>query len=127
MSYMAIKHLHLAAVALGILLLLLRGFWLSTGSGMLAKKWPLIVTHLNYGVLFLAGLALAFSLSGRLGDHPWLIAKVVGFVVLVILGARILPRMKTTGAKLAVWAIAVLLFIYIVAVALTKQPLPWAG
>lgn len=125
MSYMALKHLHLLAVGIGFALLLLRGFWMSTGSTLLTRKWVRIVTHINYAVLFLAGIALSVTLGFRPGDHPWLVAKIVGLIVLIVLGASVIPRLPGRGAKFAAWGVAMLLFVYIVAVALTKNAQPW--
>ena len=125
MSYMAIKHLHLVAVGIALFLLLLRGFWMMTDSVMLKRKWMRIVTHINYALLLAAGLWLSFMLGLKPGANPWLIVKIIGFVVLVLLGASIIPRMPTTASKFALWGVAIFLFIYIVAVALTKNAAPW--
>ena len=125
MSYVALKHLHLVAVGIGLFLLLLRGFWMTTGSAMLKQKWMRIVTHINYAVLLVAGLGLSFTLGLKPGDNPWLMTKIIGFIVLVLLGASVIPRMPTTSSKFAAWGIALILFIYIVAVALTKNVAPW--
>ncbi len=125
MSYMAIKHLHLVAVGVALFLLLLRGFWMTTDSVMLKRKWMRIVTHINYAVLLVAGLWLSFTLGLKPGANPWLVVKIIGFIVLVLLGASLIPRMPTITSKFALWGVAILLFIYIVAVALTKNVAPW--
>ena len=125
MSYMALKHLHLVAVGIGLFLLLLRGFWMTTDSAMLKRKWMRIVTHINYAALLVAGLWLSFRLGLKPGENPWLMTKIIGFIVLVLLGASVIPHMPTTSSKFAAWGIALILFIYIVAVALTKNVAPW--
>lgn len=125
MSYMALKHIHLVAVGIGLALLLLRGFWMTTGSTLPKRKWVRVLTHLNYAVLFIAGLVLSITLGFKPGDHPWLVVKIVGLIVLVVLGASVIPRLRGGAAKFSTWIVALLLFAYIVAVAFTKSPQPW--
>src|SRR5690606_5810995 len=95
------------------------------GSALTTRRWMRIVTHLNYAVLFIAGIALSLKLGFKPGDHPWLVVKIVGLIVLIVLGASVIPRVRGIGAKLTTWIIALLLFGYLVAVALTKNAQPW--
>ena len=125
MSYMALKHIHLVAVGIGFALLLLRGFLMTTGSMLHKRRWMRIFTHLNYAVLFLAGIALSLKVGFKPGDLPWLVVKIAGLIVLIVLGASILPRLRGSSAKFTTWLIAILLFLYLVAVALTKNAQPW--
>lgn len=125
MSYMAIKHIHLVAVGIGFALLLMRGFLMTTGSTLDKRRWMRIVIHFNYAVLFLAGIALSFKAGLKPGDHPWLMIKIGGLIVLLVLGASVLSRVRSSSARFATWLLGVLLFLYLVSVALTKNPQPW--
>lgn len=127
MSYMALKHLHLVTVGIGLLLLLLRGFWIATGSAMLQRRWVRIVPHINYLVLIVAGVWLALMLRLNPAQQPWLMAKIIGLIVLIILGASIIPRVRGLATRLVLWAVALGLFGYILGVTLTRNPMPWAG
>src|SRR5690606_27907503 len=97
MSYMAIKHIHLVAVGIGFALLLMRGFLMTTGSTLDKRRWMRIVMHFNYAVLFLAGIALSFKAGLKPGDHPWLMIKIGGLIVLLVLGASVLSRVRSSS------------------------------
>ena len=53
----------------------------------------------------------------------WLTAKVTGLVVYVVLGTIALKRGRTLRVRVAAWIAAQLVFLYIVSVAITKDPL----
>jgi len=52
----------------------------------------------------------------------WLTAKVTGLVVYVVLGTIALKRGRTLRVRVAAWIAAQLVFLYIVSVAITKDP-----
>jgi uncharacterized membrane protein SirB2 len=56
---------------------------------------------------------------------PWLTAKVLALVVYILLGSVALKRGKSLAIRATAYVAALLVFGYIVAVALTKNPLPW--
>ncbi|MGQ0544850.1 MAG: SirB2 family protein [Betaproteobacteria bacterium] len=56
--------------------------------------------------------------------HGWLTAKVLGLVAYIVLGMLALRRGKTPAVRIASFAGALLVAAYVVAVALTKYPLP---
>ena len=58
--------------------------------------------------------------------HGWLTAKVVGLLFYIGLGTVALKRGRTRRARIAAWLAAQAVFFYIVAVALTRNPLPWS-
>ena len=58
------------------------------------------------------------------GSQPWLAAKLCALVAYIVLGTIALKRGKTPAVRGAAFALAVLVFGYIVAVAVTKQAWP---
>jgi uncharacterized membrane protein SirB2 len=72
-------------------------------------------------------LASAIALATMLRQYPfasgWLTAKVTGLVVYVVLGTIALKRGRTLRVRVAAWIAAQLVFLYIVSVAITKDPL----
>lgn len=76
-------------------------------------------------------LASAIVLAVMLQQYPfaqgWLTAKVIGLMVYIGLGTIALRRGKTRCARIAAWLAAQAVFFYIVAVALTRNPLPFGG
>lgn len=125
--YFAIKHLHVTAVALSFALFLLRGFWMLGESAQLQRRWVRIVPHVVDTVLLGAGLWLAFMLRQLPDVSDWLAAKLIALVVYIGLGTIALKRGRTRTQRTAAWLAALTVFGYIVAVALTKNPMPWTN
>jgi uncharacterized membrane protein SirB2 len=120
-----LKHLHVTTVFLSFGLFVLRGIWMATESPQLARGWVKIVPHVNDTIL----LGSAIGLTVALGQYPfidgWLTAKVCALAVYIGLGAVALKRGKTKRIRIAAWIAALLTFIYIVAVAVRHDALPY--
>ena len=125
MDYTALKTLHLATIAVTLALFVLRGAWMMADSPRLQARWVRIVPHLNDTLL----LASGFGLAIMLGQYPlvdgWLTAKLVALIAYIVLGTVALKRGKTRRTRIAAWIAALLVFGYIVAVAVTHDPLPF--
>jgi uncharacterized membrane protein SirB2 len=124
MSYLAIKHLHITFAALSGILFLTRGIWVLRASAMLQQRWVRIVPHVVDTLL----LASALTMVVWSGQYPfvqnWLTAKVVALVAYIALGTMALKRGKTREARIAAFIGALVVFGYIVTVAVTRQPMP---
>ena len=123
-TYLALKYTHLAAVVISGSLFLLRGTWMMAGSAALRQRWVRITPHVVDTVLLVSALALAVTLGFKPGDHPWIQAKLAGLVVYIVLGLFALRLGKTRAVRIAAFSGAVLVFAYMVGVALTKNPMP---
>lgn len=123
--YLALKHLHVACVALSGLGFCLRSLWMLAGSPLLQARWVKVAPHMVDTVLLGSALAMVF-LSGQ---YPfvqgWLTAKVLGLVAYIGFGTMALKRARSKGSRIAFLILALATFAYIVSVALTKNPLPW--
>lgn len=120
--YLALKHLHLTFVALSLLAFFVRGIWLFMNSSMLSKKWVKILPHIISTILLVSGIVLAVHLSMSPGSQPWLMAKIIGLVVYIGLGVAAFKVSNSTARKL-LWVSALIVFAYIVSVAISKSPL----
>ena len=123
MSYILLKHLHLTCVALTFILFSLRGFWMLSESALLQKKWVKITPHIIDTLLLGSAISLAITLQTSPFEHTWLLAKIVGLLVYIVLGTVALKRGKTKPIRMTAFVLALLTFGYIVKVALTKSPL----
>lgn len=123
MPYIALKHLHVTFVALSGLLFLVRGIWMLRGSPRLQQRWARIVPHLVDTLLLASAIGLAAWSHQYPGQMPWLTAKVVALVAYIVLGTIALKRGRTEGVRTAAFVGALACFAYIVAVAVTKNPL----
>lgn len=125
MDYSLLKHFHLATIAITLTLFVLRGAWMMADSPRLQARWVRIVPHVNDTLL----LASGFGLAIMLGQYPlvngWLTAKLFALIVYIVLGTVALKRGRTKGTRIAAWGAALVVFAYIVAVAIAHDPLPF--
>ncbi|MGE5318815.1 MAG: SirB2 family protein [Hyphomicrobiaceae bacterium] len=125
MAYSLLKPFHLATVAITLTLFLLRGIWMMADSPRLRARWVRVVPHVNDTLL----LASGFSLAILLGQYPlvnsWLTAKLVALILYIVLGTYALKRGRTRRTRIAAWFSALLVFGYMVAVAIAHDPLPF--
>ncbi len=118
-----IKTIHVATASISIVGFMLRGYWMMLGSPKLTQRWVKTVPHIVDTML----LATAIVLAVRLQQYPfvdaWLTAKVIGLLVYIGLGFVALHFGKTIRLRTMTWLAAIVVYIYIVAVAITRNPL----
>lgn len=120
-----LKLVHVGAAFLSYVLFFVRGIWMMMGSPLLRQRWVRIVPHVNDTLLLAAAIWLAILIHQYPGVHGWLTAKVAGLLVYIALGMFALRFGRTGPVRVAAWLAAQVVFVYIVAVALTRNPLPW--
>jgi uncharacterized membrane protein SirB2 len=146
MLYMAIKHLHVACVVLSITGFCLRGVLVwknavsvqanvseanvkqrsggrSQKSALVGRRWLRILPHINDSILLAAALMLTVLIEQYPFVDAWLTAKVLGLIAYILLGVLALRAGCRPRLRVAAGFAAVLVFIWIVSVAITKQPL----
>jgi uncharacterized membrane protein SirB2 len=124
MNFTLLKIIHVTTAAVSYALFFVRGIWMINGSPHLSERWARIVPHVNDTLLLAAAIWMTILIDQYPGTHAWLTAKVAGLLVYIGLGTVALKRGKTQGVRIAAWLAAQAVFIYIVAVALTRNPLP---
>jgi uncharacterized membrane protein SirB2 len=122
-AYLALKYLHVACVVLSYALFLVRGVWTMRSSPLLVQRWVRIVPHVVDTVLLASAIALAILIRQYPFAAPWLTAKVIGLVIYIGLGVIALKRGRARRVRVVAWFAAQLVFFYIVAVAINKNPL----
>lgn len=125
MSYELIKQVHILSVAVSFTLFFLRGYWVIRGAAVMQQHWVRIVPHVVDTVLLTSAIWLAVSLSASPLDHSWLMAKIIALLAYIVLGSIAIKRGRTRQIRAIAWVAALMTFLYIVAVALTKTPQPW--
>lgn len=124
--YLALKHIHLTFAVLSLLAFFVRGIWLFTNSGMLGKKWVKILPHIVSTFLLASGIILAVHLSMSPGSQPWLMAKIAGLIAYIGLGVAAF-KVSNPVARKVCWVSALVVFAYIVSVAISRNPLGFFG
>jgi len=122
MIYLYMKHLHVTAAVVSIVLFIIRSYWSVKGSPLLKTGFARIAPHIIDTILLLAGIYLASVLGWH---QPWLVAKIVGLVLYIAVGTFAIKRGKTPQVRATAAIAAVVIFIYIMGVAITKQPMSW--
>jgi uncharacterized membrane protein SirB2 len=126
MDIAALKMIHVTTAAVSYALFFVRGIWMINGSPRLNERWVRIVPHVNDTLLLAAAIWMTILIHQYPGTHAWLTAKLVALMVYIGLGTVALKRGKTQRVRIAAWLAAQAVFLYIVAVALTRNPLPWS-
>lgn len=123
MDYLLLKHFHMTCAALSGSFFFIRGQWMLASSPMLQRRWVKTVPHIVDSLLLASAIGLAIWSHQYPGQMPWLTAKVVALVAYILLGAVALNYGKTKALRAAAYVAALATFGYIVAVAVTKNPL----
>lgn len=125
MDYFAVKHIHVTAVVISFSGFILRGSWMLRSSPLLQARLTRVLPHVVDTLLLASAIWLVVTLQQYPLVNGWLTAKVLGLIVYILLGTIALRRGQTQRIRLIAWICALLVFAYIVLVALTKDP--WLG
>lgn len=124
MNYLLIKHLHVTAAGLSILFFVIRAYWSVTENPLLQKKFVKIAPHIIDTVLLVAAIMLAMLL-GPAASQPWVLTKIILLIAYVGVGTIAIKRGRTPRSRAIAAVVAVLIFIYIVGVAIKHHPASW--
>lgn len=123
--YWPLKYTHIALAILSLSGFLLRGFWMLQGSALLDHRVSRTVPHVVDTLFLLSGIGLVLLLSLPVMQSPWLLAKLAGLVVYVVLGSIALRRGPTLAVRQVAFVGALSAFAYIVGAAVSKSPASW--
>jgi uncharacterized membrane protein SirB2 len=120
-DYLAIKHLHITCAALSGSFFLLRGIWMLRESPTLTQRWVKTLPHIIDTVLLGSALAMVFWSHQYPFVQTWLTAKVLALIAYIVLGTIALKRGKSKAIRVCAFVAALMVFAYIVMVAVTRQ------
>lgn len=119
-----IKTIHITTVFLSILLFVSRGFWIYILNKQQLARWMKIVPHVNDTVLLVTGITLTIQVQQYPLVDSWLTVKLICLLIYIFLGMVAMKWRASTKTGLFSWIAAILVFIYMITVALKKNPLP---
>jgi uncharacterized membrane protein SirB2 len=125
MDYATLLSLHKLTIFLSLALFVLRGVWRMMDSPMMSKGWVRIVPHANDALLLAAAIGMLIVAGLNPLNHDWLMAKIIALFVYIGLGTVALKRGETRQQRTLAFVGALAVFGYIVAVAVTKQVVPF--
>jgi uncharacterized membrane protein SirB2 len=123
MDYLLLKHFHMTCAALSGTFFFVRGQWMLASSPMLQRRWVKTVPHIVDSLLLASAIGLAMWSHQYPGQMPWLTAKLCALVAYILLGAVALKYGRTKSIRVLAYLAALATFGYIVAAAVTKNPL----
>lgn len=121
-GYGWVKLLHLSSAVMSFVLFFVRGLWMLQASQRLQQKWLRIVPHVIDTVLLASAITLVIMSRQYPGYEGWLSAKVIALFIYIGLGSLALKYGRNRRIRGLAWVAAMLVFAYIVTVALTRQP-----
>ena len=122
MDYGLIKSVHQSAVALSVAGFFARGAASLAGAGWVRGRLARTLPHVVDSVLLASALGLAWMLRLTPASAPWLLAKIVGLLAYIALGAIALRPGRPVAVRATTWVAALVVFTWIVSVALLKDP-----
>jgi uncharacterized membrane protein SirB2 len=120
---LALKIVHVSCVTASFSLFFLRGYWLLRGSPVMRQRWVKIAPHTVDSLLLASAIALAWQLGYSPANAPWLAAKICALLLYIGLGMLAFRFGQTWRTRFVAWLCAQAVFFYIVAVAITHNPL----
>jgi uncharacterized membrane protein SirB2 len=124
-SYLpTIKLVHITTVILTGSLFLQRFVWMQQGTLRQRGRWILTLPHINDTLLLISGLTMASLIGQYPLQTPWLTTKLFTLIAYILFGSYALKR--GTSLRIRCWSgyAAIVCYLYMVSVALTRSPLP---
>lgn len=119
--YMMLKHLHTTALAVSVLLFILRFIWLLIGSGQLQKKWVKILPHVVDTLLLGTAIGLCIVISQYPLQAVWLTGKLAGVIAYIVCGFWTLKWAKTVPIRCLAFGLALFCLAITAHIAVSKQ------
>ena len=117
-----LKLVHVSCVILSFSGFFVRGLWVLLDSHMLQKQWVKILPHIVDSMLLASAVLMLMALHLSVFEHNWLIAKILALLIYIALGMLALNPGRSKVVRGMSWVAGLMVFLYIVSVALTKSP-----
>ena len=127
MDYTSVKYVHVICVALSYAGFVARGLLMIRAAPLLEARLVRVAPHVVDTVLLASAIALAVMSRQYPFVESWLTAKVLALILYIGIGTVALRRGRTLRVRIGAWIAAQIVFLYMVAVAVTRSAAPWAG
>jgi len=124
--YLIVKSLHIASVLISFILFIGRSYCLLNYPALLKNKLIKRLPHIIDSILFFSAitmLVLSAQYPGK--DNPWITAKLIAMVFYILVGLHLFRKAASRRSIYYSFIIAVLIFLYIVQTAITKNVIPF--
>lgn len=120
-----VKTIHVTCVALSFAGFFIRGIWMLKDSPLLQQRWVRISPQVVDTVLLVSAIVLAVQLRFSPMEQPWLMAKIIALLAYIGVGLVAMRFGRSKRTRLVAWALGMVIFLYIVSVALNKSAMGW--
>ncbi|EPJ45747.1 MAG: hypothetical protein OFPII_23950 [Osedax symbiont Rs1] len=124
--YIAVKHLHLTLMLCSVVFLIVRVVAATANAQFLKRRWIKIAPHVLDTFLLLSAIALMVIIQQYPITNHWLSAKLLALLGYIIFGTLALKGQKSALTRLLYLAVSLSLVGYMMSIAITKSPFPWA-
>ncbi|MCK5336895.1 MAG: SirB2 family protein [Gammaproteobacteria bacterium] len=123
--YLLFKTIHIATVTLSISFFITRTYWLLNNPQMLKHKLIKRLPHVIDSLLLFSAFAMLYIAELVPGsNNPWITAKLIGLILYIFTGLYLFRIAKRKIQIYSTLCIAILIYIYIIQTALTKNIIP---
>ena len=120
-----LKTIHVTCAVLSFAGFFIRGIWMLRDSALLQQRWVKISPQVVDTVLLVSAIMLAVQLRLSPMAQPWLMAKIIALLAYISVGLVALRFGRSKRVRLFAWLLGLLIFLYIVSVALSKSVTGW--
>ncbi len=119
------KEIHILCVLVTFVGFIGRGILIMRRSPVMSQRWLKIVPHVNDTLLLATAIYLAVQLNIAPWDTLWLGVKLVLVLLYIGLGMVVMRPRFSFKTRITLWVVGLVVFAYIVSIALTKSVTPW--
>ncbi len=123
-AFVFLKYVHVTCVGASLGGFLLRAFWAFRHDPRLRHRITRVLPHLVDTGLLLSALAMLYILKLNPFAVPWLGAKIYALLAYILLGAIALKYAPGRRSQVTAFVLAIASYSYMLAVAISKSPLP---
>ncbi|VAX14416.1 hypothetical protein MNBD_GAMMA24-2255 [hydrothermal vent metagenome] len=120
--YSLIKLIHISTVSFTGFYFIIRGLSQFNHYQWYRKRWARRISQYNDTVLLLSGISMALLIEQYPFVNSWLTAKFFLLLVYILLGMLSFYWLHNKNQKMIAWSLALLVYSYIIGVAITKNP-----
>jgi uncharacterized membrane protein SirB2 len=120
-----LKAIHITFAALSFTGFFIRGIWMLRDSKLLTQRWVKIAPQAVDTVLLVSAIVLAVQLRFSPMEQPWLMAKIIALLAYIGVGLVALRFGRSKSIRTFAWLLGMVIFAYIVSVAVSKSVLGW--
>ena len=122
MEYQLVKLVHVTCALLSVAGFALRGALMLRDSALLQTRFARVAPHVVDTLLLASAVVLAWQSSQYPFAEAWLTAKLLALVAYIALGTVALKRGRSKNVRTVAFWLALMIVLYIVSVALTRNP-----